>query len=237
MSRLNLDERATLGDYAARASWPSGFSIYERGASADGVFVVVRGCVTLRCKARSGRSFVPCITTPGQTFGAEGLATAGTYVTDARAIDASDTLFVSGGQMRALLREQPTLAGALIAQIMAERSELLDRMREVTAMSVENRLLNGLQRMSQYPGFQSPSGHVELCSTRYRLLCELVGATRESVSVVMGKLISENLAERSGSTVFVPVNTRLAQRLGSETLASGIYSGFSPTGQDLASPS
>jgi hypothetical protein len=42
-----------------------------------------------------------------------------------------------------------------------------------------------------------------LCTARYRLLCELVGATRESVSLVLGRLTGEGVVERSGTTLFV----------------------------------
>jgi hypothetical protein len=35
------------------------------------------------------------------------------------------------------------------------------------------------------------------------LLCELVGATRESVSLVLGRLTGEGIVERSGTTLFV----------------------------------
>src|ERR1700748_977752 len=99
MSTLSAEEREVIASYAARASWPSGFQIYERGTTADGVFVVLNGCVALRSKVRSGRAFVPWVATPGETFGAEGLAPNGAYVTDARADDAPETLFLSSAKM------------------------------------------------------------------------------------------------------------------------------------------
>lgn len=217
MSKLISDERAAIVDYAARATWPTGFQIYERGTHADGVFLVMSGCVALRSKVRSGRAFVPWVATPGETFGAEGLANGATYVTDARADDAPETLFISSAKMRAFVREQPTHALALIGQIMAERSVLLDRLREVTTLSVEQRLLAAIQRMGAYDGYHDDAGRIELSNARYRLLCELVGATRESVSLVMGRLVGEGLAERYGSTVLIAPTSRLFERLGAHS--------------------
>jgi hypothetical protein len=40
-----------------------------------------------------------------------------------------------------------------------------------------------------------------------------VGATRESVSLVLGRLTGEGLVERSGSTLFVTPSQRLFERL------------------------
>src|SRR5216110_3982248 len=93
VARLSESERIALQGYAARAAWPAGFQIYERGTSADGVFIVTRGRIVLRSRVRAGRGFVPWIATPGETFGSEGLSQNARYATDARADEESETLF------------------------------------------------------------------------------------------------------------------------------------------------
>jgi CRP-like cAMP-binding protein len=211
--RLSLTQRLAIQDYAARASWPAGFQIYERGAGADGVFVVIRGRVVLRSRVRAGRGFVPWVATPGETFGAEGLSPNGSYATDARADDETETLFLSTSKLRAFIREQPAHALAVIGQVMAERTVLLDKLRELTTLSVEQRLVAALRRMAAHDCFTCSDGRIELCSSRYRLLCEFVGATRESVSLVLGRLSGEGLVERHGSTLYVTPSARLFERL------------------------
>jgi CRP-like cAMP-binding protein len=212
-SCLSNDERIALADYAARASWPTGFQIYERGTPADGVFIVLRGRVVLRSRVRSGRGFVPWVATSGETFGAEGLSVNALYATEARADDETDTLFLSTSKLRAFVREQPSHALALIGQIMAERTALLYKLCELTTLSVEQRLVAALQRMVLHDGFLDRDGRVKLCTSRYRLLCELVGATRESVALVFGRLAGEGLVERVGSTLFIAPTARLFERL------------------------
>jgi len=211
--RLTQPERIALQDYAARATWPAGFQIYERGSSADGVFIVTVGRVVLRSRVRAGRGFVPWVATPGETFGAEGLAPNGTYATDARADEETDTLFLSTSGLRAFVREQPVHALAVIGQLMAERTVLLDKLRELTTLTVEQRLVAALRRMAAHDTRAVTDGRIELTSARYRLLCELVGATRESVSLVLGRLTGEGLVERSGSTIYVTPSPRLFERL------------------------
>jgi CRP-like cAMP-binding protein len=211
--RLSITQRLAIQDYAARAAWPAGFQIYERGAAADGVFVVVSGRVILRSKVRAGRGYVPWVATPGETFGAEGLSPNGVYATDARADDETETLFLSTSKLRAFIREQPAHALAVIGQVMAERTVLLDKLRELTTLSVEQRLVAALRRMAAHDCFTCSDGRIELCSSRYRLLCEFVGATRESVSLVLGRLSGEGLVERRGSTLYVTPSARLFERL------------------------
>jgi len=210
--RLGEAERESLAAYAARASWPAGFAVYQRSGSADGVFVVSRGRIVLRSRVRAGRGFVPWIATPGETFGSEGLSPSGRYATDARADEESETLFLSSARFRAFVREQPQHCLSLINQLMAERSLLLDKLRELTTLSVEQRLIATLLRMASNNTFTGADGRIVLCTAHYRLLCELVGATRESVSLVLGRLTGEVVVERSGTTMFISPSL-LADRL------------------------
>ncbi|MGE5101167.1 MAG: helix-turn-helix domain-containing protein [Deltaproteobacteria bacterium] len=111
------------------------------------------------------------------------------------------------------MREQPQHSLALITQLMGERASLLDKLRELTTLSVEQRLVSTLIRMSSNNTFTREDGRIVLCASRYRLLCELVGATRESVSLVLGRLTGEGLVERKGTTLIIAPPIRLAERL------------------------
>ena len=212
-ARLSRAELAALTAYAAKATWPAGFTVYQRGAIADGLFVVLRGRIVLRSRVKAGRGFVPAIATAGETFGAEGLSPNAHYVTDARADDESETLHLSGARFRAFVREQPQHALALLGQVMIEHAALLEKLRELATLSVEQRLVATLLRMAHNQTFVAEDGRITLGANQYRLLCELVGATRESVSLVLGRLTGEGLVERVGSTLYVTASPRLFDRL------------------------
>src|SRR6185437_11995853 len=130
-SRLTSEEVAPVVAYGARATWPAGFQLYQRGAAADGVFIVLDGHVVLRNKIKVGRGFVPVIATPGQTFGSEGLSPDSHYVTDANASEETKTMFLSGAQFRAFVRERPAQTIPLLSQIMSERAYLLEKLHEL----------------------------------------------------------------------------------------------------------
>jgi hypothetical protein len=69
--------------------------------------------------------------------------------------------------------------------------------------------------MARDETFEREDGRIVLCPARYRLLCELVGATRESVSLVLGRLIHGGLVERRGQMLLVSSAEQLADRLDS----------------------
>ena len=212
-SRLTLEEVVPIAAYGARATWPAGFQLYQRGAAADGVFVVLNGHIVLRNKIKVGRGFVPVIATVGQTFGSEGLSPNSDYVTDANASEETKTLFLSGAQFRAFVREQPGQTLPLLSQIMSERAYLLEKLHELAALNVDQRLISTLSHLSTDRSFTTDDGRLKLENNHHRLLCEMVGATRESIALALSRLVSAGIAERKGMTFLIEPNS-LAAGLG-----------------------
>jgi CRP/FNR family cyclic AMP-dependent transcriptional regulator len=202
-TRLTPEEVAPIGAYGARATWPTGFQLYQRGAVADGVFIVLEGHVVLRNKIKVGRGFVPVIATTGQTFGSEGLSPNSCYVTDASASEETKTMFLSGAQFRALVRERPAQIIPLLSQIMSERTYLLEKLHELAALNVDQRLVSTLTHLSADRSFTAPDGRLKLENNHHRLLCEMVGATRESIALALSRLVSAGIAERNGMTFLI----------------------------------
>jgi len=202
-SRLTPEEVAAISPYGAKAVWPSGFQLYQRGAAADGVFIVLEGHVVLRNKIKVGRGFVPVIATSGQTFGSEGLTPGSCYVTDASASEETKTMFLSGAQFRAFVRERPAQTIPLLSQIMSERAYLLEKLHELAALNVDQRLMSTLTHLSSDRSFTAPDGRLKLENSHHRLLCEMVGATRESIALALSRLVSAGIAERRGMTFLI----------------------------------
>jgi CRP-like cAMP-binding protein len=215
-ARLTAEQMAVASGYGAKATWPAGFDIYQRGSEAEGLFVVLKGRVILRTRVKAGRGFIPAVATIGGTFGSEGLAATSrigpTYVTDAKADDESETLHLDRIRFREFIREHPVHAFALLGQVMAEYAILLDKLRELATLSVEQRLVAVLSRLGRQKMFVDRDGQLVLDAAQNRVLCELVGATRESVSLVIAKLVADGLAERVNGTIMIPSISDLIAR-------------------------
>lgn len=221
--RLPIEQREALIAYGARTTWPAGFSIYERGTPANGVFVVLRGQVVLRSQVSAGRSFVPWVATAGETFGGEGLEQGARYTSSARAEEETETLHLTSEQFSALVRERPAQALALVRQMMAERSLLLEKFGQHATLTVEQRLISALIRFAQSReivdgDMASPQSPL----VPRRLLGELVGATRESISLVLGRLTGDGLIKRSGNGLLISDLPGLVERLNFSTRGARI---------------
>jgi CRP/FNR family transcriptional regulator len=214
-SRLAGDTATILAAYGARTTWPSGFQIYQKGSAADGLSVVIKGHVILRNKIRSGRSFVPAIVIPGETFGVEGITNDAVYVTDAYAADDTETLHISSPRFRAFVRENPGTALEVMAQLMSERGHLLERLHSMASQNVEQRLISALERLAADRSFLTPERKLRLELKHHRLLCEMVGATRESIALALGRLVGSGVATRRGMA-FVIAPSKLAEHISLE---------------------
>lgn len=218
-SKLSAEDATILASYGARTTWPSNFQIYQRGTPADGLSVVLRGHVVLKNRARSGRSFVPAIVIPGETFGIEGLSPEAAYVTDAYASDETETLFISSAQFRAFVRENPGQAIHVVGQLMSERAASLEKLHAMASQNVEQRLVCALRRLAADRSFLGSDGRLRLELKHHRLLCEMVGATRESIALALGRLVGSGVAERKGM-VFLIAPKRLAEHISSDGVES-----------------
>ena len=218
-TRIAGDTASILIAYGARTTWPSGFQIYQKGTAADGISIVIKGHVILRNKIRTGRSFVPAIVIPGETFGVEGITPDAVYVTDAYAADDTETLHISGPRFRAFVRENPGTALEVIAQLMSERSHLLERLHSMASQNVEQRLVCALERLAADRDFLTPDGKLRLELKHHRLLCEMVGATRESIALALGRLVGTGVATRRGMS-FVIAPSKLAEHISLEAATS-----------------
>ncbi len=218
-SKLSGEDATTLGSYGARTTWPSSFQIYQRGAASDGLSVVLRGHVILRNRVRNGRGFVPAVIIPGETFGVEGLSCNSVYITDAYASEETETIFISGAQFRAFVRENPSQAINIIGQLMSERAALLEKLHSMASQNVEQRLVASLKRLSCDRSFLGADGKLRLEVKHHRLLCEMVGATRESIALALTRLAGSGMAERKGM-VFLFATRNLTDHISDDGMDS-----------------
>jgi len=202
-SSLTQEDIRALAAYGAKTTWPANFQIYQRGGKADGFSVVLRGHVILRNRMRSGRGFVPAVVTVRETFGIEGLTPDAIYVTDAQSAEDTETLFVTSEKFREFVREKPSQALKLLGQLLGERAQILERLHELASQNVEQRLVAALARLSHDDAFVAKDGTLKLEVRHHRLLCEMVGATRESIALALGRLVGSGMARRSGTAFFI----------------------------------
>jgi hypothetical protein len=82
-------------------------------------------------------------------------------------------------------------------------AQILERLHELASQNVEQRLVSALQRLSHDRSLLTKDGSLKLEVRHHRLLCEMVGATRESITLALGRLVESGIARRNGTALFV----------------------------------
>jgi CRP-like cAMP-binding protein len=80
---------------------------------------------------------------------------------------------------------------------------LLEKLHELAALNVDQRLVSTLTHLSTDRSFTGDDGRLKLENSHHRLLCEMVGATRESIALALSRLVSAGIAERRGMTFLI----------------------------------
>ena len=102
---------------------------------------------------------------------------------------------------------------------MSERAYLLEKLHELAALNVDQRLISSFP--SQRDRTFTTETEAQADNSHHRLLCEMVGATRESIALALSRLVSAGIAERDGMTFLIQPGS-LTSRLANGNTGSSI---------------
>jgi CRP/FNR family cyclic AMP-dependent transcriptional regulator len=106
-----LDERTQLRVVGASANlfWPEGSTIFQRGAPAEALYIVLKGAVAVLDET-DGREVEAARIGPGDYFGEMSLLLHTTHTKSARAAEDTELMVVPKESFQALLSSTPELA-------------------------------------------------------------------------------------------------------------------------------
>jgi CRP-like cAMP-binding protein len=107
----SLDDRDLLQivGVSINLHWPSGSTVFTEGAPAEGLYIVLSGCVRILVGAREDETEVASIG-PGEFFGELSLLEDRTHSKNARATEDSELMILPKESFRALLEVDEVLA-------------------------------------------------------------------------------------------------------------------------------
>lgn len=196
-NQLPEDEIAKINRAFVERGYEAEEVIYLSGSRGERFYVVADGYVKLIRYTLDGKEIMLDILKQGEFFGSLAPVEGGTYQENAQAQTPVCTLSIARKDFRNLLETHPAVALRVMDTMARRLQEAHERVRQLSAYTVEQRIAYALFKLAEKAGEQSDLGRLIQLPLSRADLAALTGTTPETASRVMSSL-QERGAVRSG---------------------------------------
>lgn len=212
LSALEGESRRALLDLGTVEQLPRRYAIAAQGEPPRSFMLIGSGRVKLERK--SGDRALPLgHRGPGQMVGESAVGGAAVATENATVVDDVQALSLPIGALRAQLAGDPALRAAMAGAIVRQHRALEQRLEGLLLQGVEVRLGTFLLDATERWGQDHPDGQLLTAPFTHAEIALLIGSTRETVTLVLGKLRREGLISFERRRIILRDSVRLEQRL------------------------
>jgi CRP/FNR family cyclic AMP-dependent transcriptional regulator len=170
--------------YAAKAV------LFEQGDIGRVVYLVKRGKVRLSRILSEGKEHMLAILGPGDIFGEEVMFTKNVVrTTQATVIEDAYLCLARMQDLFSILSRHPVVAMNIAKYLQEQRDEAIATAEEMISLKVPERIVRLFERLAAEHGVREASGIRIPVRLKHAEIASLVGSTRETVSVELGRLL------------------------------------------------
>jgi CRP-like cAMP-binding protein len=182
------------------------------------VYVLLEGSAKLCRVGLMGRKLIEAILEPGDLFGRVA-ATGEEETAFLETLEKSRVLGIPRGRFTELMAEQPDFALEVVQLLEQRERKLRRRIENLVFKDVTARLVDTLLELATEVGESCTHGFAIDVRVSQQDLADLVGASRQMINRILGRLTRDLYLKRKGKFMCILHLERL-QRLASETAAS-----------------
>lgn len=187
--------------------------IYLPGDRAHGVFFVGNGRVKVSKVTRDGKELTLAYRAAGDFFGDVCLLDGGPREEMAEAMEPSTTVEIERGALDRVLATTPAVAYQFTRSLITRRRELETKVEQLIFKDVGAKLAELLLRLGSEHGVENKRGLILGVKITHQEMANLIGSTRETVSLTLSQFKRKGFIETEGRKVI------LADREGLRALA------------------
>lgn len=204
-----------------RATLVRGRVLALEAADSAAVHLLLEGRVKRIRYTGDGRALLLDVLTAGEIFGEESLsAVTGSEAVYAEAVDVVEIESVARDAFERMLEASPGLALRIARLVSERRSELERRLEEQVFERAEVRLARQLQRLASRFGVATNAGTLVDVPLSQQDLGNLIGASREVVSLTLSEFRRRRLVVMAGRRIVLTERFSLARRPGKDPTVS-----------------
>jgi CRP/FNR family transcriptional regulator, cyclic AMP receptor protein len=188
---------ATLGNFRARQV------IYLPGDRATGVQFLGAGRVKISKVTRDGKELTLAYRSIGDFFGETCLLDGGPREEMVEAMEPCTTVEVEAPALDKLLQSSASVAYQVVRTLIARRRDLESKMEQLIFKDVGSKLAELLLRLGSEHGVENKKGVVLALKITHQEMANLIGSTRETVSLTLSQFKRKGFIQTEGRKVIL----------------------------------
>lgn len=211
-AQVDREVREAITDAAVLEVVASDAAIFEQGAPADTLVVLGRGRARVERVNEAGAAFPLSYRGTGDVLGESCLGGLETRTERAIAMDEAEVVRVPLALVRELCARHPGLGGAVFALLVARQRETEDRIESMLFKNVGGRLAEFLLHAAERWGVPTPRGTLISAPITHAEIAQVIGSTRETVTLTLGAFRKEGVLDAAGRRLIVKDREALARK-------------------------
>jgi CRP-like cAMP-binding protein len=208
--QLASEQLARLEQRARVRRFPKGTTIYLPSDAGNVVFLLAEGRVKLSSITPEGKQAILAFIEPGEIFGELAILEEAEREEHAEAMIASTLVLLPGDAVEQLMSESAGLALGVTKLIGLRRKRIERRLKSLLFRSNRDRLIHLLLDLSSQYGKPDQDGTLLAIPLSHQDLASIIGATRETVTTLLGELQLERLLKVARQRLVIRDVGRLA---------------------------
>lgn len=209
----NLSEGSTkaLDRLKHSTSYPEGAIVFMEGQAARGVYIVCQGRAKLLSTNSDGRTLILKIAQPGDVLGLQSVITGKAYEVTAETLQPCQLAFIAAEDILRFMRTHDDACLQAAMHVSRDCQSAYDVVRSIgLCHSATAKLARFLLQWTE-DGRTSEGAIRTKLSLTHEEIAQLIGASRETVTRILGDFRKQRVAEIAGSTLLVRNRPALEQ--------------------------
>jgi len=207
--QLTPEQLSQLEAHARVRRYERNSAIYLPGDHADGVLLLAEGRIRICDFTPDGKQAILAFIEPGEMFGELALIDAHPREERAEAATPATVIMIPGEAMQRLMESVPNLFLGITKLIGFRRRRIERRLKTLLFRSNRERLMNLLLELADQYGCRDPAGILIDIRLSHQDLANIIGSTRETVTITLGELQDEGTISIARRTIVLTRPERL----------------------------
>lgn len=232
--RLSAEEISRLESCSRFRKFPRKSPIYLPADEARSVLLLVSGRAKISTFTPDGKQGIIAFIEPGELFGELAVFDSSERGECAEAVENSTVVMIPGDEIMQLMEKHAEFCLGVTKLIGLRRRRIERRLKYLLFRSSRDRLVHLLLELVEDYGSPSPAGVTINLKLSHQDLANVIGSTRETVTIVLGELQAEGVVKVGRRKLLVTNVERLAK--GVQVKAPQIGAGLPAASHPSARP-